>query len=1417
MSGIVGAVADRAFLVAVRRVRDQFRDEPPGPDGEIIARNVRIAQLEALSQLLNEYEHSIRRPRLFWSRSTRSLVERLPSFIALERERANDHKLSGHLRARFGARGASLTAINSALQDGTAGGTDADVAIQVVSSEAAHSATPLDRSAEQALEQLAEQAVLAELRQAVGPEDLPRDFIALFLGGRPGRDGFMRRFGKQLQHALTTTEAFYRAYTAVALADLQHEVREVRESSARVEESVGALRADQRLGVADADTVLESGDSLHFATTGSYFRRLLSVESAFHHGRPLVGREAVLARLLECVEGGLTSGDATVVSLASVGGSGKTRLLLEVARRVEPTTVRWVRDGELVSFAALSELPAGPLVLFCDDAQRRQDLTELIRLVDFRREPTVLILGARPYGRAAVSTAVNVAKLPTENFVDLGILAEVPKNELEGIVAKELGPAYAHAAYDLLRLAGGSILVALVAGRLLRTKNRDPRTVPLDADFQQIVLESFREESVAALPDILDQRAAQRTLDALAAVQPVTLREGELAAAFAAYVGVDGSTLQRILDTLVRAGVLRDERSGLRIQPDVLGDHILHRAMVARGAPTQLDRELLERLGPAVLLNLVQNVAELDWQREASGDPVRMFEGVWTSFIQAFRAAPLEDQREWLRKLAPVAAFQPRAMLDFAHMLLTMPPDVLEERGSWGMLSTYAQVLEELPPLIALAAHHRPAVAQALDLLWNLGQRDARETNPYPEHGIRQLKDLVGYSRHRDLWMQDAALDAMERWLADARWARHLHTPLLVADAVLATEMMEQTPARDGLSLTLTRHGVNAKNTMSLRLRAIAITGQIARSGDVYEKHEALRVLLNALECQRGTLGHEVTEDEEEAFRDQFTAILDVFDVIVRSRVDPVAMLLIRTRLHIAAHHTHLDWKASRMREVAATVPDDEDTRLARALGYFNSDWHVADRSVEEEMAADEENRIRVAKELAAGTPVVPLLVARLGAMCEAWMAARDSCDASPLMYSLASHDPALALALARHLLEHAAELATPQVEWLSSLLTALRPKDTSGYGGLLEDASAHDDRRVRAAAAWSMARVLGARQRFPSEMVVLRRLLRDAELVVSRAAIRALAVMEAAQVELLLGDVQVHGDRVAARNLADTWGMRRRDDTIPILDDVTATHLLGELVPVPDFGQAETSIGLMLSAIAETFPHRILDFLDARIRREHMFRAERASEGRILDFSRDDYDAIPYRGFDGLQDAFERSPDYVGVIERVLGALGTVVDGSLVHDAAAHDVLRNFGRWDGVLEEVLRGWMTRGDHDMLVRASPLFSRLTANFVLDQHPLMADLLEFLDACEPSVKATVTNAMIEGAFSGPPVARSVGTPSLVLSRVADGAALHAEFYAAAGRPRVHAFYAELTTQAREQLERERVRDETSAAELTVVED
>lgn len=83
----------------------------------------------------------------------------------------------------------------------------------------------------------------------------------------------------------------------------------------------------QRLDASARDALLDL-DAGAFVGTDRYFGVLLDGDRAFHHARPLTGRNRELREILSPVTPGLT-----VVEVAGRGGIGKTRLLLEVARR----------------------------------------------------------------------------------------------------------------------------------------------------------------------------------------------------------------------------------------------------------------------------------------------------------------------------------------------------------------------------------------------------------------------------------------------------------------------------------------------------------------------------------------------------------------------------------------------------------------------------------------------------------------------------------------------------------------------------------------------------------------------------------------------------------------------------------------------------------------------------------------------------------------------------------------------------------------------------------------------------------------------------------------------------------------------------------------------------------------------------
>jgi hypothetical protein len=200
-------------------------------------------------------------------------------------------------------------------------------------------------------------------------------------------------------------------------------------------------------------------------TTTRYLPRAADGTLALNHARPLVGRSDVLSTLVNAAH----DGTALLCVLGGRGGIGKTRLLLELAHRVEAESgwsVRWVRSDVAVAPDVSAELPHGNVAIIADDAHRRTDLSSLMRLVTQRgREGmrTLLICGTRPWGKGIIKAAARDAEIGANELVDAGDLQPLRRPELRRLLEDELGPEYAEYADFLVQTMGESTLVALVA------------------------------------------------------------------------------------------------------------------------------------------------------------------------------------------------------------------------------------------------------------------------------------------------------------------------------------------------------------------------------------------------------------------------------------------------------------------------------------------------------------------------------------------------------------------------------------------------------------------------------------------------------------------------------------------------------------------------------------------------------------------------------------------------------------------------------------------------------------------------------------------------------------------------------------------------------------------------------------------
>ena len=288
-----------------------------------------------------------------------------------------------------------------------------------------------------------------------------------------------------------------------------------------------------------------------------------------------------------------------------------------------------------------------------------------------------------------------------------------------------LGPAHAEHAEALVAAAGDVPLVTVVGAYFLATHAIDPRFLERHAEFQLTVLDRFADETTAAtFPVGLERDLAARLLPLLAAVQPLRPEDAEAGAAIASFVGANLTDVLRTIGKFEESGVLLRRGGLVRIVPDVLADHLLHRACVTTaGAVTGYADHVFTAFRGDVGGAVLRNLSELDWRVRAAAriappaaaaptsGPTVLWR-VWTDVRKRFAAASNSARADILQRLHEVAYLQPEPVLEIVDLTMRTPATA-PERGPAGLFVewTHNEVLHRLPR--ALAPGRLPSSAPA--------------------------------------------------------------------------------------------------------------------------------------------------------------------------------------------------------------------------------------------------------------------------------------------------------------------------------------------------------------------------------------------------------------------------------------------------------------------------------------------------------------------------------------------------------------------------------------------------------------------------------------------------------------------------------------------------------------------------------
>lgn len=695
-----------------------------------------------------------------------------------------------------------------------------------------------------------------------------------------------------------------------------------------------------------------------FRSASSYFQRWMDANESFNHSWTLVGRSGELKALREFV-----ASSQLICLLPGKGGAGKTKLLQafsnEFSTHFPDTELRFMSEGIALSASTLDELPLKPCVVVVDDAHRASELGPLLELAAQRSTQATrssmpvpwlkIVLLCRPFADEALRTRA-------QNFVkssDLKIFPELGRlshEDLENLAAQSLGSALAVHATHLARLTRDCPLVTTVGGRLLASGAVGIGLLERSEEFRAVVLDRFREEIIGRVTDG-DSQFAARLLDLVSAVAPVRIDDPNFISTMAEFLKVTSAEMIRGLDALESGGVLIRRGDKLRITPDVLSDHILHRAcLTSSGQSTTYGESVLEHFLSVCLGKVVRNLAELDWRfRAAQGQETQVLDEFWRNWNSEYQSADVPTRGAMLNFLKNLAPSQSK------QVLVLVEATVKDAANS--------EIFYLLPPILRIIAYHPSFTARCLDLLWNLGRDDGREQHQLPDHPMRVLKELASYDMRMGVpsYLNLAAITACEKWLRQADAHDHCHSPLDVVDTLL-----EKTAISDfshSFQVVSRAFVVNPKATATLRSRAIECIQRCIDSEQELVIERAIESCENLAREPVAYFDMTFTSEDLAIWKPEQKRGFEMLSEAMSKLSTPFGVLKASDFLSWHLEHDSNDELRETALQMFLALPDSFELRLVQCLSWHDrSDYarvHLLLLQSDEELEETERNKRR--------------------------------------------------------------------------------------------------------------------------------------------------------------------------------------------------------------------------------------------------------------------------------------------------------------------------------------------------------------------------------------------------------------------------------------------------------------------------
>jgi hypothetical protein len=701
-------------------------------------------------------------------------------------------------------------------------------------------------------------------------------------------------------------------------------------------------------------------------TWQDFFERDLSHHRAcFHHRTEYVACGDTLERLETFARRG--GGGALVLSAA--GGQGKSRLLLELAKRLagssEPIRVRFLnlgRSGLADDQVDLLGREEEDLLLIVDDGHRLDAaLADVSRAVAKNRRIRLLV-ATRPHASAAVSRLLftNGYEEHLEELLLRGWRAE----EIHRLSQQVLGPGRGREAAHLAGLADKCPLLVVIGAGLIKAGSL-PDAMTDHETFRQRVFRGFKGDFLLGQPEP-DRKRMDRLIRFLSLVSPAPRNEPLLSKA-AEVIGCLPMEAAEDLEALKAAGLVVENREGARLYPDLFADAVLLDACLdSSGKASHFIQTALGGLSFADFPALMRNLAQADWEaRSKKGAKDSLFDPIWKEFVLRFEQsgwrAPNEnlsrlvqssfnenpaprpaDRDDLLSAWAVFAIYLPERTLELAEMAIrsvevsgNVATPASEDKPA--IRPNLSALLT--PLLLPLVTWHPKHAEQALDMLWSLRADKPVGHQPAASNPIAAIADAGRFAADKPPSSSESVIGWLEVKLRGSEGIDRVRLQPWLLSALLKpffARLIESRWATES-ALTFSVAVLPVEKTRPVRGRALALAERFLCSSEEALASAAVPVFGEAIRGIESRFRFDPTADHCALWRADRLEALSVLERGIAAQCRSPLLLFQIRRLLLAVIEYDPDTPiVEKCKALLPAIPDSFELRVARALASFS-------------------------------------------------------------------------------------------------------------------------------------------------------------------------------------------------------------------------------------------------------------------------------------------------------------------------------------------------------------------------------------------------------------------------------------------------------------------------------------------------